>query len=291
MGQLGYLIPSLRPRQWTKNLLVFAALIFALKLDSAEALLRAIEAFLLFCAGTGGLYLLNDLLDLAADQTHPRKRLRPLPSGKLNQSFAVWTSAVLITGSLTLAIPLGEGFLASYAAYVGLVLAYNLGVKHWPIVESLVVALGFLLRAIAGALVISVEISSWFLVCTFFLALLLVLGKRRVELVSLPDSASHRAALAHYTSQLLDQYILIAATGAILTYCLYTFAPQTLEKFPGAHLELTIPFVVFGVFRYLWILYTQEKAGAPEEVLITDRPILMNLFLFLLVAVAVIYWR
>jgi 4-hydroxybenzoate polyprenyltransferase len=291
MRQFGYLITSLRPRQWTKNLLVFAALVFALRLDSTEALLRAIEAFLLFCAGTGGLYLLNDLIDLSADQAHPTKRLRPLASGKLNPLVAIWASGVLIAGSLALAVPLGSGFLASYTAYIGLVLAYNLGVKRIPIAESLVVALGFLIRAVAGALVISVEISSWFLVCTFFLALLLVLGKRRVELVSLPDSATHRAALAHYTSQLLDQYILIAATGAILTYCLYTFAPQTLLKFPGAHLELTIPLVVFGVFRYLWILYTQDKAGAPEEVLITDRPILVNLLLFLVVAVVVIYWR
>ncbi len=289
MKQAAYLVASLRPRQWTKNLLVFAALVFALRLDSTRDVLLATAAFGLFCAASGGLYLLNDLLDLEADRKHPLKRLRPLAAGKLSPTVAASASVVLVAGSLLCSLAFNHYFAGTFLAYIALVLLYNLGAKHLPVVEFLLVALGFLLRAVAGATVILVSISSWFLLCAFFLSLLLVLGKRRAELAELDQAADHRQALLHYSLPLLDQFITIAATGSVMTYCLYTIAPQTVAKFGSTKLEFTIPFVLFGVFRYLLIMYTSDKAGTPEEVLLTDFPTLLNLVLFLATAVALLY--
>jgi len=289
MKQAAYLVASLRPRQWTKNLLVFAALVFALRLDSTRDVLLATAAFGLFCAASGGLYLLNDLLDLEADRKHPLKRLRPLAAGKLSPTVAASASVVLVAGSLLCSLAFNHYFAGTFLAYIALVMLYNLGAKHLPVVEFLLVALGFLLRAVAGATVILVSISSWFLLCAFFLSLLLVLGKRRAELAELDQAADHRQALLHYSLPLLDQFITIAATGSVMTYCLYTIAPQTVAKFGSTKLEFTIPFVLFGVFRYLLIMYTSDKAGTPEEVLLTDFPTLLNLVLFLATAVALLY--
>jgi 4-hydroxybenzoate polyprenyltransferase len=273
------LLKTMRPRQWTKNGFVFFALVFDKQLFQLPALLDTLAGFALFCLISSAVYIFNDLADLEADRQHPEKKNRPLPSGQLPLS-AAWTAGILL---VALTLPLGwmlsPFFAGVLAIYFLINLAYSRWFKHVPILDVMIVAAGFVLRVHAGTTLIEVErFSPWLYVVTTLGALYLGFGKRRAEL----------ALLEGYTLPLLDQYITIVSAATILAYSLYTFSAPNL---PENHtMMLTIPFMVYIIFRYLYIIQVTHDAGAPEEVLLSDRPLQIAIFLFGLTVAAVFYW-
>jgi 4-hydroxybenzoate polyprenyltransferase len=297
-GMTAALFHALRPKQWTKNAVVLAAFLFACGDPSQSAytaglgpVLRVAAAALLFCVISSGIYLLNDLLDVKADRAHPVKRLRPIASGALPVSVARVASGALLVGGLAAAGALSREFARVAAAYVVLQVAYSTFLKRIPLVDSFVIAIGFVLRAVAGAEVVQVRISPWLLLCTFLLALFLALCKRRhetgVESVD-PEGVSHRAALKGYDAPLLDRLIGITASATIVCYAIYTLSEETVERFGTHRLGLTIPFVIFGIFRYLDLVYRHREGGRPEQILLTDRVLLVDIVLYVLVVAAVL---
>lgn len=270
--------------------MVLAALAFSKHLFDGDAALRAGLAFLVFCGLSGTAYLVNDLCDLETDRLHPVKRARPLASGALSVRLARLAATLLVTAALAGATGLGGGFVIAALAYLGLNLLYSFGLKHVVILDVLAISVGFVLRAVAGALAIQVVFSSWLLVCTILLALFLSLAKRRHELVSLDAAAAgHRRILAEYSPYLLDQMIAVATASCLTAYAFYTLAPDTVEKYRTERLALTIPFVIYGIFRYLYLVHRREQGGSPSEVLLTDRPLLVAVALWGAVVVAIVY--
>lgn len=275
------LFRALRPKQWVKNGFIPAGWFFALW-DPAECALargwvpfgRELVAVGLFSAVASGVYLFNDIRDAAADRLHPAKRTRPVASGELSVRAAGWASGLLLLGGMAGGFLLAPGFGWLCCGYILMQLTYTFGLKRVPFVDVFVVALGFVLRAIAGTLVVHVRLSPWLLLCVFLLALFLALCKRRHERVALEGETATRAVLAHYTPALLDMQIAITAACVIAAYAMYTLAPETIHRFGNARLGLTIPFVIFGLFRYLHLVYNKEQGGAPEMVLLTDRAII-----------------
>jgi len=284
------LFGSLRPHQWTKNLVVLLPLVFSKHLFEEDAALRAGLAFVIFCVLSGAVYLVNDLRDLEQDRLHPRKRSRPLASGALPVGVARGAAILLLAGGLGAALILGPGFAAACLAYVVLNLAYSFGLKNVVILDVLAVSLGFVIRAVAGALAIDVRFSSWLLVCTILLALFLSLAKRRHELVSLDAVASeHRQILAEYSPYLLDQMISVVTASCLTAYAFYTMAPETVAKYQTERLALTIPFVLYGIFRYLYLVHRRERGGSPTDILLTDRPLLAAVALWAIAVVVIVY--
>lgn len=284
------LLVSLRPHQWTKNLVVLAALAFSKHLfDDPDAVVRAGVAFAVFCALSGAVYVVNDLVDLERDRLHPIKRSRPIASGALPVPAARTAAAALFGVGLLVAWGLGPGFFLCAVAYLALNLAYSFGLKEVVILDVLAIAIGFVLRAVAGAVAIQVAFSEWLIVCTLLLALFLALAKRRHELVSLPDAAAHRAILAEYSPYLLDQMIAVVTASCLTAYAFYTLAPETVGKYRTDRLALTIPFVIYGIFRYLYLVHRKEQGGSPSDVLLTDRPLLAATVLWGLVVVLIVY--
>jgi 4-hydroxybenzoate polyprenyltransferase len=265
-----------------KNLVVFAGLIFARHFDNTGDVLRSVGVFGVFCALASAIYLFNDIRDRESDRSHPQKKTRPIASGELTVGVAATVSIVLFALGLTAACLLGLPTFITVAIYVLLNLAYSMGLKHIALVDVMIVALGFVLRAVAGAEVIDVEISPWLVVCTLLLALFLGFGKRRWELVALGgDATSHRAALAGYTTHLLDQLIAVTTASTVVAYSLYTLAPETQAKFGTDQLIWTLPFVLFGVFRYLWLIHGAQEGGNPTAALLRDWPIVVTAVLWL----------
>lgn len=288
--QLNQLLISLRPHQWTKNLIVLAALLFAERLFDVPSLLAACGAFVVFCGLSGVVYLINDLSDLEGDRRHPVKRSRPLPSGELSPALAKWAGAILVVISFSLALVVGRGFASIAALYVVLMTAYSLVLKNVVVLDVLVVALGFVLRAIAGAIAIRVAFSNWLLICTLLLALFLALAKRRQELTLLAGAAAeHRKILGEYSPYLLDQMIAVVTASTVVSYALYTLAPETVEKFGTDRLVWTLPFVLYGILRYLYLVHQKEEGGNPSKVLLNDRPILVTVALWAATVVTLIY--
>ncbi|HKZ31622.1 MAG TPA: decaprenyl-phosphate phosphoribosyltransferase [Vicinamibacteria bacterium] len=283
------LFVSLRPHQWLKNLVVLAALVFSKHLFDPPAVAQAALAFAVFCALAGTVYLVNDLADLERDRLHPAKRTRPLASGALSLGVARAAATLLFVGAVAAAWTLGPGFLLCALAYPALGLAYSLGLKHVVILDVLAVALGFVLRAVAGAFAIGVHFSPWLLVCTILLALFLVLAKRRHELVTLDDAVAHRQILAEYSPYLLDQMIAVVTASCLTAYAFYTLAPETVEKYRTERLALTIPFVIYGIFRYLYLVHRRDQGGSPGDVLLTDRPLLAAVALWAVAMVLIVY--
>ena len=280
---------SLRPRQWVKNLFVFAGLVFAQKLFT-PSVWPALGAFAVFCALSGSVYLLNDAADREKDRLHPDKKWRPIASGRLPAGTAVTAAAVLVVaalaGSLVLSRPLAVVALA-YAVLLG---AYSVWLKHVVIVDVIVVAIGFVLRAVAGAVAIDVEISGWLLICTVLMALFLALGKRRHEYLTLGEAAvRHRPILAEYSAGLLDQMIAVVTASTVTAYALYTMSPETVAKFETHLLPVTLPFVLYGIFRYLYLLYRRQLGGNPSELFLNDGPLLVNTLLWILAVALIIY--
>lgn len=281
---------SLRPDQWTKNLIVFAALIFAVKLLDPAALASASAAFLIFCALSGVVYLFNDVSDREADRQHPLKRGRPIASGALGSGVALGWAAGLGVLALAAAFALRPMMGVVAAAYLALFASYTRWLKHIVILDVMSIAMGFVLRAVAGGLVIGVPVSDWLLVCTILLALFLGLAKRRHELSMLSDGAAgHRRILEEYDSYLLDQMIGIVAAATLVVYIIYCASPETAERFGTRLLVLTTPFPIYGIFRYLYLVHRKHGGGSPSEMLLRDRPLLGCVALWGLAVILIIY--
>lgn len=283
------LVKMLRIRQWTKNALVFFALIFDKQLFQPGALLRTTFGFILFCLVSSAVYIFNDISDIEADRQHPDKKNRPLPSGKLPIKLAWVTGIFLVILVFPLGYLLSPSFAGVILAYFLLILAYSKWFKHIPILDVLIIAAGFVLRVHAGVSLITIErFSPWLYVVTTLGALYLGFGKRRAELALLAgDADSHRRVLNGYTIPLLDQYIMIVSSTTILAYSLYTFSAPNLPE--NHSMMLTIPFVIYGVFRYLYLVQSKHAGGAPEEVLLSDRPLQATIFLWGIAVMGVFY--
>jgi 4-hydroxybenzoate polyprenyltransferase len=286
------LIRLLRVHQWTKNLVLFAGVLFAQEFTHWPQLARAGVGFLLFCLLSSSVYILNDLADLEQDRRHPQKRHRPLAAGTFPVSGAVVLAAGLGLGGLVGSFVLRREFGTVAALYFGLNLLYSWRLKRVVLLDVLLIAIGFVLRAVAGveALRPPAELSPWLLVCTFFLALFLAVAKRRHERMLLEEGAGqHRATLAEYPPALLDQLIAVVTGTTILAYTIYTVSPQTVAKVGGAELVYTVPFVVYGIFRYLYLVFYRGEGGAPAEVLLTDGPLLLNILLWVGAILVILY--
>jgi 4-hydroxybenzoate polyprenyltransferase len=289
------LIMTLRVNQWPKNLVVLAAFFFALwdreqNLDMLSGLTRAVPAMLIFCMIASGVYVLNDIRDIHADRAHPLKKSRPIAAGRVPVSTASFLGLILVTGGGILSYLLSPAFASVVCLYVAIQIAYSFGLKQIALLDILVIAAGFVLRAIAGAVVLGndVTISPWLLLCTFLLALFLALCKRRHERIAV-DTADfeQRPSLQKYDERLLDLLIAIASSATVTSYALYTLWPDTVRKFGTTKLGFTIPFVIFGIFRYLDLVYRHQKGDRPEKILLTDIPILIDVILYAITVVAI----
>jgi 4-hydroxybenzoate polyprenyltransferase len=288
--RLRALAEALRPRQWVKNGFVSAPLIFARELTHPHAVLQVAIAAADFCALASAAYLINDVFDVDEDRHHPAKRLRPLASGRLSAGSALGIAVALDSVALAVAWRVDPSLFLVAAIYVGLSLLYSGWLKRVMLVDVFLIAAGFLLRVVAGGVVIHVEISSWLIVCTTLLALFLALCKRRHELVLLGGNASaQRSSLAHYSPYFLDQLIVIVTSATVISYALYTLSPDVSARFPGKRLELTVPFVLFGIFRYLFLVHRQEEGGDPARTLFSDAALLVDVLLWVLSVVVIIY--
>jgi 4-hydroxybenzoate polyprenyltransferase len=284
---LAYLA-AIRPKQWTKNAIVFAALVFDLKLFDFSRLLTVIGAFVCFCLASSAIYVVNDLRDVESDRLHPKKRHRPIASGQISSQTAWLMVAILLLLSVPVALMLRPGFGAVLIGYLALMTTYTFVLKHLVIVDVFAISAGFVLRAAGGAVVLDIPISPWLYVCTVLLSLFIGFGKRRHELLLLESSAgSHRRNLDEYSSELLDQFITISAAATIMAYSLYTFEADTLPD--DRSMMLTIPFVLYAIMRYLFLVHRRDGGGSPEQVLLTDLPLLSCITLWGIVAVAILY--
>lgn len=284
------LLRSLRPAQWTKNLIIFAGLIFGQRLLDSSAVARSLAAFAVFCALSGVVYLINDVMDREADRQHPLKRLRPIASGALPVSVALMTAGVLGTVALVSAFWLQTAFGWLGAGYLALLALYSGPLKHTVIIDVLTIAIGFVIRAAAGAVVIGVEIGHWLLIATILLALFLALSKRRHEMVLLAEGAiSHRRILQEYSPYLLDQMISVVTASTLVAYALATVSPETVATFGTDNLVWTLPFPLYGIFRYLYLVHQKEGGGSPAEMLLTDRPLLVCVALWAAAVAFIIY--
>jgi 4-hydroxybenzoate polyprenyltransferase len=291
---LYYILITMRPRQWTKNLVVFAGLIFSQNVTNATLVWKSVEAFLIFCALSGVIYLVNDVADVDKDRLHEIKKHRPLPAGRLRRSDALVAAVMVGITALALAALVGWGFFVVGIVFFSLNVLYSLALKKIVLVDVVSISLSFVIRAIAGVEALvgvdpTIEISPWLLVCTLFLSLFLAFCKRRHELVTLGEASRHRESLAEYSPVLVDQLVGITAAGAVLSYSIYTIWPDTVEKFGTTALVYTIPLVLIGVMRYLYLVYNKEKGGNPTEMLLSEKFILIDVFLWILLVVAIFY--
>lgn len=286
---LKQLLVTMRPRQWTKNLFIFAALLFDLKLFDLNYVGRTVSAFILFCILSGSVYLVNDLVDVEKDRQHPVKRNRPLPSGKLKRSWALAAAAVLPMISLTLSFLLEPLFGLLALTYLVIQLAYSFLLKEIAILDVMVIAAGFVLRVAAGSVVAEAErFSPWLYVCITLLALFLALGKRRNELVLLEATAGqHRKILQQYSPELLDEMMALVTSSTVIAYSLYTFSAENLPA--NKSMMLTIPFVLYSIFRYLYLIHRKNLGGSPEEILIRDVPFIISNLSWAVAVVSILY--
>ena len=284
------ILKTMRPRQWTKNVFVLAALVFDRQLFTLDSVLRSVGGMLLFCLLSSSVYIINDIRDVESDRQHPIKRNRPIASGKLPVPVAIGTVVVLLIITFTLAFFLSRQFFIIAAIYFAFNLAYSMGLKNLLLVDVLIIAAGFVLRVAAGVSLIEVErFSPWLYVVTTLGALFIGFGKRRAEMMLLEQNANHhRKVLDGYTLPFLDQMITIVSSTTLIAYSLYTFSAPNL---PSNHaMMLTIPFVLYGIFRYLWLLQVKKEGGAPEEILLSDRPIQVVVLLWAISVVVIFYF-
>ena len=285
------LLRSLRAEQWLKNGFVMAPLVFAGRLMDAGSWVGGVGAVAVFCAAASATYLINDIRDREADRAHPLKRLRPIAAGEIAVPTALATTAVLLVATVVGGVALGKPFLSVVIGYVALTLLYSMVLKDLVFVDVLVVAAGFVLRVVGGAVAIDVPVSHWLLLCAYLLALYLALGKRRAEIVLLGvEAGSHRTVLGHYSLPLVDQAISVVLGATVVAYSLYTVAPGTVAKVGSAGMMATVPVVLYGLLRYLYLLHRHELGGSPTRALLTDRPLLVCVAVWAIVAAAVIAW-
>lgn len=283
---LKYLLLAMRPKQWTKNGVVFIAVIFAHRLTHPTDVLLGLLGVLIFCVVSGVVYLINDLVDIEKDRQHPYKRKRPLASGKLQPRVAMIAAGVLGIGSIILSFLLSPLFAVAVVVYLAENLLYSFYLKNVVLLDLFGVAGGFLLRAVGGAWVIAAPISPWLYLCTILGALFMILGKRRHELLVLESSAtSHRKILGEYTREFLEELISIVSSAVLVSYALYTYF-----AYPTTHAMMaTVPFAIYGVFRYLYLVHLKNEGGAPEEILLRDMPLIINIVLWVVTAGVVLY--
>ena len=282
---------TLRPEQWTKNLLVFAGIVFGGRLLEVTAIWSAVAAFAVFCALSSAVYIFNDLADREADRQHPLKSMRPIAAGDLSATTAAFAGVALAGAALAAATIMNPQLGLAAAAYLVLLLLYSAALKHFVIVDVLVISGGFVLRAVAGAVAVNVPISHWLLVCTTLLALFLALSKRRHELTLLGDGAvGHRRILEEYSPYLLDQMIAVVTASTLVAYTLYTTDAETAARLGTTRLGLTIPFVLYGIFRYLYLVHQKRGGGSPSTLLATDRPLLACVALWAVSVAVILYF-
>ncbi len=286
------IVQLLRPPQWLKNLLVFAALVFSKHLFVADSVVRSVSAFASFCLLASAAYVLNDVHDADKDRRHPVKKDRPIAAGRVSTGTALALSASLAAAGLVLAIVLRGGFLEIAVAYAVLQVLYSFVVKDVVILDVMAIAAGFVLRAVGGGVVIDVEVSPWLVICTFLLALFLGFSKRRHEVVLLEDdAAAHRASLREYSPYFLDQMISVVTASTVVAYAIYSVSPEVREKLHTDSLYLTVPFVLYGIFRYLYLVHRREGGGNPTQELLTDRPLWVNVVFWIGTAIWLLYVR
>ena len=286
------LLAAMRPKHWTKNVFVFAPLVFAGALSEPAAVGRTIAAAAVFCALASAVYLLNDVADLEADRLHPKKRLRPIASGEISPGLAASVALLLAAGALGGGWALGPAFCAVAFLYFAQNLAYSFALKRIVVLDVMIVASGFLLRAWGGALAIDVAISQWLVLCTGLIALFLGFVKRRQEIAALGGETAQRPILREYSLPFLDQMIAIVTASTVLAYALYAFSPEVATKLGTRHLGLTIPFVLYGIFRYLYLVYQRGEGENPTAVVLSDLPFGVNVVLWgVSVVVALYVWR
>ena len=282
------LLEAMRPKQWAKNMFLFAGLIFGEKLFHPSLLVRNVLAFVLFCLISSSVYLINDLTDIEKDRQHPTKRLRPLPSGRLQPRVAAIAAGLFPLISIPLAFLLDLQFGLVALTYLATMITYSLLLKNLVIVDVLVVAAGYLLRVAGGVIVTGVPFSPWLYLCTTLLALFISFSKRRHELLILEGTANeHRATLNEYTPHLLDEMIAVVTSTTVVAYSLYTFSAPNLP--PNHTMMLTIPFVLYGIFRYLYLIHVRNEGGTPEELVFKDKPLLLDIALWGLTVLLVLY--
>jgi len=282
-------LKTMRPKQWLKNVFVFAGLVFDRQLIIPESVLITLAAAFLFSLASSLVYIINDLSDIETDRQHPSKRQRPLPSGQLSRRTAILSAIFLGVITFPIAFWLNNELGLILLGYVVLMLVYSFWLKHIPLIDVIIIAAGFVLRVTAGVVIIETErFSPWLIVATVFLALLLGLGKRRAEIELLNSQApNHRRVLNGYTLELLDQLLTIVLSTTLMTYCLYTFSAAITPG--GYHMMLTIPFVIYGLFRYLFLVRIKHFGGAPEEIVLSDRPMQLTIGLWGLTVLVILY--
>jgi 4-hydroxybenzoate polyprenyltransferase len=285
-------ISGMRPKQWTKNVFVLAALVFAQRIGDPVSVRHALLAFAVFCVLSSAVYLINDVADREADRLHPKKRLRPVASGDLSPRAACLAALVLVLVGFASAWFLGLAFTSVACGYLLLNVAYSFGLKDVVILDVMMVSAGFLLRAWAGALAVDVEMSRWLVLCTGLIALFLGFVKRRQEIVSLGGVSAQRPILREYSLPFLDQMIGVVTASTLLAYSLYAFSPEVAEKLGTRHLGLTIPFVLFGIFRYLYLVHQRGEGENPAALVVSDPPLVLNVVLWAAAVLFVLYaWR
>jgi 4-hydroxybenzoate polyprenyltransferase len=284
----------MRPRQWTKNFVIFAGLIFSQNLTNGPLAQKSVEAFVIFCLLSGMIYLINDIADIDKDKLHETKKNRPLPSGKLKLGEAIVASVIITLIALCLAFLVGTKFFIVSCVFFVFNLLYSFVLKKTALLDVMSISVSFVLRAIAGvealnAIDPTIGLSPWLLICTLFLSLFLGFCKRRHELLSMENASLHRESLNDYTAPLLDQLVGISAGGAIFSYSIYTIWPETVAKFGTTDLIYTIPLVVLGVMRYLYLVYRQDKGGCPSELLLTEKFLIIDILAWILLVIALFY--
>ncbi len=287
---LKYVFLSMRPKQWIKNFLVFAALVFSKNIFDLSKDLNAFIGLIIFCMITGCSYLINDLLDLEKDKLHPSKSQRPLASGKIKKTTAMTAIAITCFVGLFLAFYMNKFFGIIVLAFFLLNLGYSVYLKNIVIIDVITIAAGFVLRVMGGAVIISVVASHWLILCAMLLSLFLGFSKRRHELILLEtDATSHRKVLEHYSPYFLDQMIAVVTASTLICYALYTMSKDTIEKLGTSKLIYTIPFVLYGIFRYLYLVHQKKEGGNPTEVIFTDIPIIINVTLWVITSIVFVY--
>jgi len=292
-GLFSALIATVRPMQWIKNFFVFGPLLFSHKLKDVTTDLAASAGFALFCLAASGVYVLNDLMDLEGDRLHPTKRLRPIASGRISRGSAAALAAVLLLAAAAGSFALGTVFALLLLCYVVLNISYSLGLKQVVIIDVMMIGAGFVIRVLAGAAVIHVSPSHWLVLCTILLSVFLGFTKRRAELTLLQDKAvEHRKVLTSYSAAFLDQMVSVVTAATLMCYILYTVDERTVDAVAGGSrgLLLTVPLVMYGIFRYLYLVYRLEEGGSPTQALVEDRMMVLSIVLWVALCVVVIYF-
>lgn len=280
---------SMRYRQWTKNLVLFTAIIFSKNLFNPKMLLISFMAFIIFCLLSGGVYIFNDLLDIEEDRKHPKKCKRPIAAGSLEIKTARIIFLITVLVALVSSFFINKLFLIIAISYFGLQVSYSRFLKRIVVIDVFCIAAGFFLRVFAGAEAIKVPVSSWLLVCTFFISLFIALTKRRHELIA-DSTLPNRQVLGEYNTLLLDQMISVVTASTVVAYAVYTLSEETVKKFNTTNLKYTIPFILYGIYRYLYLVYRKDEGGSPETVFLTDKAMITNIFFYFVVTVVIIYF-